>query len=72
MLSRVLGRGKQIEIGKSNFSSKVHSTGIRNYILQSQELRIGVKARSVNKKSSGELGVRVGNHEVEARHTERM
>ena len=37
--SRVLGRGKQIEIGKSNFSSKVHSTGIRNYILQSRELR---------------------------------
>ena len=46
-----------MEIGKSNFSSKGNSTGFWElYITESGtencwEVRIGVKARSVNKKS---------------------
>ena len=74
-----MGQGKQIEIGKSNFSSKVNSTGVWGlYITElgtenCWEARIGVKARSVNKKSIVEnCGVQVRNHEVEARCTERM
>ena len=57
VLSRGLRQGEQVETSKSNVSSKVDSTEVRDYILQSQVLRttgkqvIGVKAKGVNKKS---------------------
>ena len=62
MLSRVLGQGKQIEISKSNFSSKVNSTGVQElYITElgtenCWEARIGVKAKKCEQEEyNGEL-----------------